>query len=426
MAEEKFNGQNLIEILVNKYGFKKESAEVFLKEFFLLIEDGLEKDGIVRVKGLGTFKLIEVKSRESINVNTGERFEIQGHTKVSFLPETALRDAINKPFAHFETTILKDRVTFGYIQLGEIDSDFSDDSDMDDLDMPEPLDDAITEEPENKNIIVPLTIPESAISTESEEISIQEAVEDIDSAYEVINNLNTENDMTTENKNESEEKKIPEQNVGENPQKKDKDTNGRAVLIAILLTLLICGAAIFFFFFPGGKSGMRYPEERGTTPPVIVIDTAAIAQAERDSIENARKLAELKQKEEEDKKRKEEEDKKKEAEAKKNTSKAGGKTSTTANKSRKVNKTKSTTRKKELTDKEIMALPIKPDFNSYSIIGTKESYKVKAGETLTIIAYRKLGSKDLYPYLVQHNKKIVNPNSVPAGTIINIPTLKKK
>lgn len=62
----------------------------------------------MKVKGLGAFKLIDVESRESVNVNTGERFEIQGHTKVSFTPEPALKDLINKPFSHFETVVLND------------------------------------------------------------------------------------------------------------------------------------------------------------------------------------------------------------------------------------------------------------------------------------------------------------------------------
>ena len=82
---------------------------VLWKEFFQLIEEALEKDKYVKVqKGLGAFKLIDVESRESVNVNTGERFEIQGHTKVSFTPEPALKDLINKPFSHFETVVLND------------------------------------------------------------------------------------------------------------------------------------------------------------------------------------------------------------------------------------------------------------------------------------------------------------------------------
>lgn len=105
---EKLNIQNLIELLAEKHGMSKRNADSFVKEFFQLIEEALEKDKYVKIKGLGAFKLIDVESRESVNVNTGERFEIQGHTKVSFTPEPALKDIINKPFSHFETVVLND------------------------------------------------------------------------------------------------------------------------------------------------------------------------------------------------------------------------------------------------------------------------------------------------------------------------------
>ena len=99
---EKLNIQDLIDLLAEKHGMSKKNADSFVKEFFQLIEEALEKDKYVKVKGLGAFKLIDVESRESVNVNTGERFEIQGHTKVSFTPEPALKDLINKPFSHIE------------------------------------------------------------------------------------------------------------------------------------------------------------------------------------------------------------------------------------------------------------------------------------------------------------------------------------
>ena len=105
---EKLNIQDLIDLLAEKHGMSKKNADSFVKEFFQLIEEALEKDKYVKVKGLGAFKLIDVESRESVNVNTGERFEIQGHTKVSFTPEPALKDLINKPFSHFETVVLND------------------------------------------------------------------------------------------------------------------------------------------------------------------------------------------------------------------------------------------------------------------------------------------------------------------------------
>lgn len=108
--DEKLNIQNLIDTLAEKHGMSKKNADSFVREFFLLIEESLEKDKYVKVKGLGTFKLIDVESRESINVNTGERFEIQGHTKVSFTPDANLKEAVNKPFSYFETVPLNDDV----------------------------------------------------------------------------------------------------------------------------------------------------------------------------------------------------------------------------------------------------------------------------------------------------------------------------
>ena len=74
----------------------------------LAAKHSLENEKTVKIKGLGTFKLIDVDSRESVNVNTGERFQIKGHTKVSFSPDANLRDTINKPFAHFETVVLNE------------------------------------------------------------------------------------------------------------------------------------------------------------------------------------------------------------------------------------------------------------------------------------------------------------------------------
>ncbi len=99
---EKLNTQDLTDWLADKHGMSKKNAESFVKEFFSLIEESLQKGKYVKIKGLGTFRLIEVESRESININTGERFEIEGHTKISFTPDPALKEAINKPFSHFE------------------------------------------------------------------------------------------------------------------------------------------------------------------------------------------------------------------------------------------------------------------------------------------------------------------------------------
>jgi Bacterial nucleoid DNA-binding protein len=100
--------QDIIESLIQKHSMERKDAESFVKGMFELIENALATEKFVKIKGLGTFKLVDVDSRESINVNTGERFEIQGHSKVSFVPDPTLKNIINKPFAHFETVVLNE------------------------------------------------------------------------------------------------------------------------------------------------------------------------------------------------------------------------------------------------------------------------------------------------------------------------------
>lgn len=109
---EKINIQDLSSILVSQNTLTKEEADNFIREFFALIVSALDRDKYVKIKGLGVFKLIEVEARESMNINTKERFEIPGYTKVSFTPDASLRDTINKPFAHFETVILNENTVF--------------------------------------------------------------------------------------------------------------------------------------------------------------------------------------------------------------------------------------------------------------------------------------------------------------------------
>lgn len=105
---EKITLQDIIELLAEKHQMTKKDAEIFVRGMFELIEEALATEKYVKVKGLGTFKLTEVDSRKSIDINTGERFEIQGHTKISFTPDSSMKDLINKPFAHFETVILNE------------------------------------------------------------------------------------------------------------------------------------------------------------------------------------------------------------------------------------------------------------------------------------------------------------------------------
>lgn len=104
--------QDLAGLLAEYTGKDKDSSERFLREFIAVVSEGVYADRLVKVKGLGTFKIIPVEKRESIHVNTGERFVIPEHYKFSFLPDKELRELVNKPFSFFETTELSDNVDF--------------------------------------------------------------------------------------------------------------------------------------------------------------------------------------------------------------------------------------------------------------------------------------------------------------------------
>lgn len=100
--------QDIADFLCHRSGITKRESEQFVRAFFEVIQQGLEREQYVKIKGFGTFKLVEVGQRESVNINTGERFQINGHTKVSFTPDTSLKDLVNRPFSHFQTVILND------------------------------------------------------------------------------------------------------------------------------------------------------------------------------------------------------------------------------------------------------------------------------------------------------------------------------
>lgn len=108
MTADKIFLQDIAEGIAARNGITKKEAEVFVRHLFDIVEEFLLSEQLVKIKGLGTFKLVTVDSRESINVNTGERFTINRHAKVSFVPDKSLSDYLNKPFADFEAVLLNE------------------------------------------------------------------------------------------------------------------------------------------------------------------------------------------------------------------------------------------------------------------------------------------------------------------------------
>ena len=108
----KISLQDLASVLVERWHLGKKEASMFVNEMFFVIQKSLDEDKIVKVKGLGTFKIIDVDDRESVDVNTGDRVLIEGHGKITFTPDALMKELVNKPFSQFETVVLNEGVDF--------------------------------------------------------------------------------------------------------------------------------------------------------------------------------------------------------------------------------------------------------------------------------------------------------------------------
>lgn len=146
----------LTQRLADKHNIGKRNVSDFLNSFIDVIRENLASDGSVKIKGLGTFKVVNVKDRESVNVNTGERYIIYGHERLSFTPDSLMKELVNRPFSQFDTVELNDGVVFE-----DIEEDKTEDVDE------TPIDDFADESDENVSPI------DEDIETESEEIQAE-------------------------------------------------------------------------------------------------------------------------------------------------------------------------------------------------------------------------------------------------------------
>lgn len=126
--DEKILFQDLSNGVSARSGLSKKDSDSFVREFFQTIEQFLQQDRIVKVKGLGTFKIVEVSGRDSVNVNTGERIHIEGHSKVTYTPDSTIRDYVNRPFAEFETIILNEGVDLSAMEYIDTTDNTDDDT----------------------------------------------------------------------------------------------------------------------------------------------------------------------------------------------------------------------------------------------------------------------------------------------------------
>lgn len=183
---DKLNIQDIVDLLVANSDISKEEAEIFMVELFSLIEKGLATDELTKIKDFGTFKLTHIEERESVDVNSKERIVIPAHRRVTFTPCQLLKDLVNKPFAHFETTPLNEGVFMDGIPTTSSDNDEDDDR-IDDAEDKTKEDEPIGEIAETTtNKIAPEATTEDKEPQEDEEIEQKEEEDKVEQEEELL------------------------------------------------------------------------------------------------------------------------------------------------------------------------------------------------------------------------------------------------
>ena len=402
--------QDIAKVLSDRKGLSKNDASNFVNEMFDIIQQALERDMVVKVKGFGTFKIIDVDPRESVNVNTGERVLIEGHNKITFTPDQLLKEIVNKPFSQFETVVLNEGV------------DFAEDTTSEAYVTPEvkaasmPLVDFVDEDPsfekpiplgENKVTDAPapdaepMSVEASAPVVESEPVSSSASMAaEVSVSDEVVEAPVAEVSETTANEESVEE---PEEDVYE-----AEESGSRKWLIPAVALLLGLGVGYLLgnYFPMKGEQPVEAPKPPVEMPKTVVEDTLVV-----DSTKAAVPAPEAKQP----------------AEPIVDKPVEAPKPEVTAEETKPVETVKPAAVAPKPVAPEVdkyAAMDARVRTGAYRIVGTEKVVKVKEGDNLRRIAQRTLGP-DMECYLEVYNGlKAASPLKI--GQEIKIPKLQLK
>ena len=274
---------DLASVLVKRHQIDKHKAQLFISSMVSVIRDGLDADRIVKVKGLGTFKVVDVEARESVNVNTGERLIIESHSKLAFLPDATMKELVNRPFSLFESVLLNDGVDFTDMQTitleeGEEVGQTETNALMDTFEAEEEVqeEDAQDEEEvlEKDSLEEDIQDEEEVLEDDSQEedfLSEEEAVPDDDEQdmLEVLESAETEEPEEEEESSEQEDPEEPEDSIDsddddvqlmeddneEDEEEEDEEESSRhRWWLWLLLALVLAGGAAAYLLL-GRHSG---------------------------------------------------------------------------------------------------------------------------------------------------------------------------
>ena len=409
--DAKLNHSDLSTLLAKEAGITVAKSELLTKAFFDLIIEGLEQDGIVKINGLGTFKLMDVASRSSVNVNTGEKFEIKGHRKLTFTPADALKDCVNQPFAMFEPV--------------EVDETYKDDVEEENC---EPVtEDNTTEEVVLEETPMAVTATETAVENLQEnETIIEEKQAEPKVEQPIEPQKRPEPVMVHVPKKEKKPFAVPE--------KKEKKKRTWLYVVFAVLFMLAAVAVLFILhitpvvtddatidtvtrieYKTDDATGAKVVEETVTksvsttdalTGATVVENTVTKAEYKPDAVTEATVDA---------------------------TSAATPQDKVLVTNEESLTSLVQTPSEPEeykfvITD-ALASLDLKKitsaDTTLYDIVGVWAEHKVIAHETLTRIALKYYGDKRLWPYIVKYNS-MSRPDDLSKGMKILVPKLKPR
>ena len=365
----------LADMLAQKAGISKREAQQFLTDFVETIQDGVNNDKLVKIKGLGTFKVIDVDARESVNVNTGERVTIDSHQKLTFTPDAAMKELVNKPFSQFETVVLNDGV------------EFDDEPEVEEPTIAEETPEPIVEptpEPEPEPVVVPEPEPEPTIVPEPE----PEPVIVPEPEPEPVVVPEPEPDPMPEPEPEADPAPVEEE-VAEEAEEKSASYWWLWLLIAIIACVIS---------FAGGYLYGRHMEMQELFLEDAPADTTAVQAAPVVEVKDTAKVDTMQVKPEvEEAEVKEPEVKQPEPEVKKP--------------------------EPEPEWKKYEAMDVRVRTGAYGIVGTDRMEKVRPGDTMKRIARRTLG-EGMECYIEVYNN--MTTSDLKEGEEVKIPLLKLK
>jgi len=389
---ERLSLQDLIDLLAKKREITKKDAETFLRELVAVVSENIENNELVKIKDFGTFKLVKVSPRKSVDVNTGEAIEIAAHYKLSFTPEKSLKEAVNRPFAHFESVILEEGVSFDDVEKSEEGEDVEAEIEIE-ADTDTAIDDInqIAKKEDEEPLAIFQAIEEMSFKPDETEAgneniddkSIKEESEDntvVEQEVVVAQNVVVEPEKETEeNKPEESSEEIlmellstdllskkedTSQDIDNNvEERKDKKRRRRFITLGFFIFIIIAGFAVCALFFQEIAEYLTDGTSNKDTKELVVTKE----DVKKENVLLADSLA-------------------------------------------RENKTDSISSASKL--EEIV------DVNKPLAVVT-----IKKGDTMRNIALEHYGHKSFWIYIYEENKDVIkNPNNVPLGTRLAIPT----